>query len=371
MMVKWKISIIMAVGVLLTSVMYDDAFASQNSVTDWQLIYINEQKCKQTDIQLTQEFNSLVIQYLKEYQFDNFPYDPLCVSSTEYENIKSNYDADLTILVFGPSAGKELLSSNYLDGIYIHQGNDRSKNHIIMICDCSKKYSSYEATLTSWVLSHELSHFVLSYKGYASSAIQDIVHSADKSYDSCVGVNFANSNCDNILLKIRPDKASRDYIVMKPYEPAVGNKAVQYLTNDLLNSKFISMQKDYTKLWIANTIDDTTFKENIKNWINIPPDVLAKSSSHPYLYISNGFAIAEVSKNSPKDFHSIKNLYLDDLKKSILPHIPQVESEDEKESEIPTWFTTRARLWTQDRISDSVYFNGLEHLIRTDVIKVN
>ena len=43
----------------------------------------------------------------------------------------------------------------------------------------------------------------------------------------------------------------------------------------------------------------------------------------------------------------------------------------EENQELPNWFKNRARLWTQDRIGDNVFFDGVEQLFRTGVISVN
>ena len=36
--------------------------------------------------------------------------------------------------------------------------------------------------------------------------------------------------------------------------------------------------------------------------------------------------------------------------------------------EMPNWFKTRALLWSEKRISDKVFFDGVEHLFRIGII---
>ena len=64
-----------------------------------------------------------------------------------------------------------------MGGLYSHTGSDRSFNHVIMICDCSTFYYSEPV----WILSHELSHFVMYYRNYEMSVIEDLIHSNDES----------------------------------------------------------------------------------------------------------------------------------------------------------------------------------------------
>lgn len=252
--------------------------------------------------------------------------------------------------------------------MYIHQGSDRSTNHLILLCDCYTATSGFETPSPSWVLSHELSHFVLSYKGYTHYAIQKVVHTMDERYNSCVATD--NANCDEIKIRIHPDNSSKDYVVMKPYAPAIGNQLTKYLTDDLVNSKLISMQKQYTKLWVSGTIDDDTFITSIKNWIYSPSDLNSETDT-PYMFIPNGFVIADISKSSPDNWHDPKKQYFMETKKMLLDNIPLIaQFEEEPQDDIPNWFKTRARLWSQDRISNDVFFNGIENLIRNDVISV-
>ena len=90
-----------------------------------------------------------------------------------------NEDTNLLILMYDEKLGQKILEPNNLDGVYIHTGNDRSKNHLVLMCHCSDYDTGYERTLPSWILSHELSHFVLSYKGFSQDDIQERIHDID------------------------------------------------------------------------------------------------------------------------------------------------------------------------------------------------
>jgi hypothetical protein len=38
---------------------------------------------------------------------------------------------------------------------------------------------------------------------------------------------------------------------------------------------------------------------------------------------------------------------------------------------MPNWFKTRALLWSEKRISDKVFFDGVEHLVRMGTLKLD
>ena len=78
---------------------------------------------------------------------------------------------------------------------------------------------------------------------------------------------------------------------MKPYEAAVGNKITKYFSDDIINTKLVNMQKEYTKLWVSNVIDDGTYVKSILNLIDNPIDN-PKHAASPYMFIPNGFVIS-------------------------------------------------------------------------------
>ena len=50
--------------------------------------------------------------------------------------------------------------------------------------------------------------------------------------------------------------------------------------------------------------------------------------------------------------------------------IPQNEEKKEEMLEIPEWIRFNAKWWSTSQISDSDFVNGLEYLIKTDVIVI-
>jgi hypothetical protein len=221
-------------------------------------------------------------------------------------------------------------------------------------------------------LTHELSHFVLSYKGFPRSEIINAVHEIEKEYDSCIGANFQSQYCADFKLTLRPDNQSKDFVVMKPYEGAVGQKLVQYIPEDFSDSKIINLQRDLTKMWIKNEINDNAFYNTLINFVEGP----IKNDHQfvePFMKIKNGFVIAEKSKLKDVEWDE----YLEpetqnqDYTHLISEYIPFYFDESAEEinfEEMPSWFKTRAILWSEKRISDKVFFDGVEHLIRMGII---
>ncbi len=365
---------LVAIAMLMVSPLtISESYAISQDGFVWQLIFIQEAECVQSD-NLDEVYSSLTTKYLEMYQMENTPQEALCMSELEYSNYKMNEEIDLLILVYDDKVGEKILEPNNVDGLYIHTGNDRTQNHLMIMCHCSDFDSSYEQILPSWILSHELSHFVLSYKGYPQSVIQNTVHEIENEYDNCIGTNFQDEYCKDFKTTIRPDYISKDFAVMKPYEPAVGNKLVTYIPDDFSDSKVIELQRNLAKMWITNEIDDIAFLNTLKNLVNTPND-FAVEQHEPFMEIENGFVIAEKSKPTDVVWDEYLNSdYVDeDNTQLLLDHIPLNLNEMVGEinmKEMPNWFKTRSLLWSEQRISDKVFFDGVEYLVRMGIVNI-
>jgi hypothetical protein len=159
---------------------------------------------------------------------------------------------------------------------------------------------------------------------------------------------------------------------MKPYEDAVGQKLVQYIPEDFSDSKIINLQRDLAKMWIKNEIDDNAFSNTLKNFVDGPIEN-DHEYAEPFMEIKNGFVIAEKSK--PKDIQWDEYLEPETLNQDythlLYAYIPfnlEESAEEINFEELPNWFKTRAILWSEKRISDKVFFDGVEHLIRIGII---
>ena len=365
---------LMAISMLMISPLtISESFAMNSSQFEWQLIFIQEAECIQND-NLNEVYSSLTEKYFEMYQLENRSLESLCMTESEYSNYQVNEDADLLILVYDGKVGEKILQPNNVDGLYMHTGNDRTKNHVVIMCHCSDFDSSYEQILPSWILSHELSHFVLSYKGFPQSVIQNAIHEIEKEYDNCIGTNFQDEFCKNIKTTLRPNQISADFIVMKPYDPAVGQKLISYIPDDFSDSKVIDMQRNIAKMWVTNEIDDSAFANTLNNFVDNPTNH-AEEVHDPFMKIENGFVIAEKSKPKDVEWDEYLNTETPDEDNThlLLDHIPLNLDEQVEEisvKEMPNWFKTRALLWSEQRISDKVFFDGVEHLVRMGIVHI-
>lgn len=243
------------------------------------------------------------------------------------------------------------------------------------MCHCSDFDSSYEQILPSWILSHELSHFVLSFKGYPRSVIQNAIHENEAGYDDCIGTNFQDEFCKDFKTTIRPDYVAKDFPVMKPYESAVGQKLITYIPDDFSDYQIIDLQRNLAKMWTTNEIDDNAFLNTLKNFVDSPIN-LDYETHEPFMNIENGFVIAESSKPTDTTWDEYLNSKSlgENNTKLLLDHIPfnlDETIEELETKEMPNWFKTRALLWSEKRISDKVFFDGVEHLVRMGTVSID
>ena len=173
---------------LIAPLAITQTYAQENYDVVWQLVYLKANICYHTDTQVATMYSELTTTYLELYELENVGLEPTCITEANYENFKTSEPVNLLILIYDEELGKKFLQSNDLDGVYVQVGNDRLKNHTVVVCDCSEGKTSFESALTPWVLSHELSHFVLSYKGFNKLTIQEAIHSIENQYDSCVRI---------------------------------------------------------------------------------------------------------------------------------------------------------------------------------------
>lgn len=374
----WKGKIYVMSSILIISLILSPSlpasYAAEDSSIEWQLLYIKKNPCSPTDNMHT-IYASLTSKYLQLYNLENHNLLAECISESQFKDLQKSEQVNLLILVFDKELGTSILQPNELDGIYIHAGNDRTKNHLLMMCDCSDYTTGYETTLPSWILSHELSHFVLSYKGFSKSDVKTKIHELHEGYDKCVGINFGDSNCDEFKIIIRADSSTKNYIMMAPYGPAQESKIIKLIGDSYTNSELIKLQRELTKMWMTSTIDDKAYENTLKQFVN-PELNFTSTESKLALEFPNGFMIREVTKSTIPDwkqhlnpisdketsFQSLLNFVPFDLKSPI------PESSIEK---MPNWFKTRALLWSEKKISDKVFFDGVEHLIRAGILKID
>ncbi len=259
-----------------------NAFASTPEEATWQLVVISsEPACSGYHYYMVEKYNEIVVEYLDLYKLFHGSYQPACFTEDDFiEEYTKPYDLDLLILVFDKEKGMEDLHTHDTGGVYIHQGNDLSTNHNIIICDCPNfKYSD-----PVWILSHELSHFVLNYLGFDLDKVEEEIHDIDKKFDRCVEEVYDNL-CSTI--KTRVETSRGFWTVMIPYESAIGGVAPTPLVQNVsLESPYqTAMIKEITNWWINGEISDENYIKSLKilsgkaDTKNVIPDGVFKNSA--------------------------------------------------------------------------------------------
>ena len=366
---------ILTVTLLITSsITINDAFANHlSNDLKWQLVYISSHPaCSNYDYQMMSTYFGITTKYLDLYELQNSNYDPLCIPDEKYkEEYQSPTDLDLIVLVYDNNLGENELHANKIGGLYAHSGIDRTHNHAIIICDCSTFYYSNPV----WILSHELSHFILYYKDYKMQVIEDVIHASDKKYDQCL--ESYNVGCAKTVIKLSAGPAGYDYSVMPVYKPALKYSGTSSTNDNQTPEVVLGLGKMITKWWASGKITDGDYA-NAVGYVS-DSNVL---SSHKEIEI--------VLKDDPLDdektwselMDEITPEYWDRPAKSddptldILSRVPKnlVSQNDKVFSEevamgLPNWFKQTAEWWAQDKITDKEFKKNVEYLIKSGIVK--
>ena len=124
---------------------------------------------------------------------------------------------------------------------------------------------------------------------------------------------------------------------------------------------------------MTGAIDDTAFVATIKHLVDPPIEKNFDDVAY-FLEMENGFIISELVKKTETDWQEYLNPLEEETLQPLLDYIvPPSESQTEldEQDQFPHWFKTRALLWTEEKISDDVFFNGIEHLARSGTIQLS
>jgi len=369
--------ILMAATLLLITGSLDsnDAYATHLTPdTKWQLVSISSYPaCTVLNAHLMLKFDQLTEDYLALYQFENSKYQPLCMTEIEYTSeYEAPHDLDLIILVYDRELGEKELHGQKMGGLLTHSGADKTKNHALVICgDCSNFYYSDSV----WILTHELSHFVLYVLDYDISIIEDLVHLADEKYDQCR--KSFSGDCASIITKLRVDVDAYSYSVMPVHEPAVGQQLGDATKDVQVPQVVVELSKIITQWWVAGKITEGEFSNVLGYLTQINP-----------LYNQEGtvlFADDPIDKDrvtwqdkfselnsSPSDRDTItdinKNDILSKMPKNWISENERIFSEQSTLG-LPEWFKNTADWWTLDKITDKEFKKNVEYLAETGIIR--
>jgi len=320
----------------------------------WQLVYISHNSaCSNYDIQMTRIFSEITSGYMELYQLENSQYESFCVNQYEYSDYIAPFDLDLIILVYDKDIGRSELNSLNIGGLYYHTGADTLQKHAIIVCDCP----TFNFSSPIWILTHELSHFVLTYGNYDMPTIEDMVHTNDAAYDKCFA---SKSSCGSIVMKIRSQTSAYSYSVMPVYEPAIGVPIFDALEEEL-PVQVVELTKVITKWWTQEKISDGDYFNAVgfmatgnSLYSHMNPEIITADIAFDYDYTVMEQLLSSESGEFTSDL-------LSRIPKSLLSS-DELLFDDGQTLGMPTWFKTTAKWWIDGEISDEEFKKNVNFL---------
>ncbi len=352
--------------IILASSVYaiNDSFATHFSEnTKWQLVYVTDTPtCSNYDYQSTIKYDEITEKYFSLYEFENTKYDPLCINQYKYDAMyELPDDLDLLVLVYSKNLGEIELHSEKMGGLFMHSGSDKKFNNAIIICDCANFYYSDP----TWLLTHELSHFVLFFLEFDIFVIEDLVHQYDDKYDQC-RENYVDS-CKSIATKLTVNHMAYSFSVMPVYEDAIGISEIKN-NNVEISKPLAELGKVMTKWWTAGKISEGDY-----------------SNALGLLAIQNNQINQEkynvLFKDGPitKDLVTWEDILLadgsDENKVDVMTKVKEKMKIEEQEfqqtnfSGLPFWFKNTATFWADGKISDEEFVRSVKYLKDAGIIR--
>ena len=355
--------LIFALGLFFAGFIASDAHATHFSEnTRWQLVYLTDtQVCSNYDHQMAVKYDEITEKYFELYQFDNSKYEPRCMNNFQFDAIyEYPQDLDLIVLVYSKNIGEVELHGQKMGGIFTHSGSDRSFNNAIILCDCPNFYFSDPV----WILTHELSHFVLYYLEFDMHVIEDLVHKYDEKYDAC-RENYIES-CATYLTKIRSDKTAYSYSVMPPYEFAIG--ASKLRNNDVdVSAPLLKLGKIMTHWWTVGKISDGDYS-NVLGLLAVE-DSEIDNANHNVLFQDGPIKKEETWQDVLLADGSTenKNTVMVSMQKKL--KIADQEYQQTDFDGLPSWFKQNANWWLEEQITDEDFVRSIKFLRDAGIIR--
>ena len=300
----------------------------------WQLVFIESHPgCSNYSYQMTNQYHNTAIGYFELYQIENYHYDPLCIPEKKYSTLyETPEDLDLLILVYDRNLGRAELFANGIGGLYHHEGKDLTKNHVIILCDCPNfKYSE-----PTWILTHEMSHFILFYKGYDKEIVEDLIHEADSVYDTCIDSGQASLSEKCVSVKIKMDINGYARNVMQVFSPAIGQSPISdfFSTIESFLDDNDDLRKKIINWWLDGQINNQSFQKIMELLYEEQRMIEEKEfTSQPFLGTKTFLDTPKDQKKDWKNYNEELGL-TDEKLEDILKRVPFIKSQTEIEEKI-------------------------------------
>ena len=349
--------------VFLAGFVSSDAFATHFSEdTKWQLVYLTDtQVCSNYEHQMAVKYDEITSKYFDLYEFENSKYEPQCINTYRFDALyEYPQDLDLIVLVYSKNLGEVQLHEQKMGGVFTHTGSDRSFNNAIIFCDCPNFYYSDPV----WILSHELSHFVLYYLEFDMNVIENLVHKYDEKYDAC-RENYIDS-CATYLTKIRVDNLGYSFSVMPPYEFAVGASKIK--NNEVnVSAPLLKLGKIMTQWWTQGKISEGDYSNALG--LLATDKNHEDSVNHNVLFQDGPVDKAEtwqevlLADGAPEN----KQTTMFNLQKKLKVQDQIYQSTDF--DGLPDWFKQNAQWWLDEEITNDDFVRSVRYLTDAGIIR--
>ena len=323
----------------------------------WQLVFITGNRaCSNYDYQMTNVYTEVTIAYMEMYQLGNtMKAPPVCVDQYKFHDYQFDNDVDLIILAYERKVGEVELNRLQVGGLFYHYGNNISKNHVIIFCDCP----NFDFSDPVWTLSHELSHFILFYRGYGPDIVETLVHHYDSLYDYCLDNRlFDKPECQNIKKYVRVDTSAYKYPVVPPYEPSFSDNI-----NIRSAPTVHGLQQQITKLWTEGKLSDSDFLFIMGYTLENDGKLLSSQ-----YFDRQKTILADPEKDKKSKDHSTGFTLSDERTDKLLSRVPEsfkISDDLPKEVDIPDWYKTVADFWVDKKLSNEEFFKNFDYLVKT------
>ncbi len=339
----------------------DDAYGSHLSdELKWQLVFVSSKPaCDSYQYQMMSKYTEITELYFEKYELENSKYDSLCFPEKKYLKY-SPLDLDLIILVYDRDLGREELHSQKIGGFYNHVGKDRTQNHVIVFCDCP----NFNYSDPVWILTHELSHFTLTFLEFDLTVIEDLVHSNDEKYDQCR--DSYDDACASIVTKLRSETAAYSYSVMPIYEPALVLDMYR-IAEEVPPIAVVELSKVITKWWAQGIISDAHYS-NALGFMAAGNDL--------YSHMKSEIMMADHAINDDVTWDELLSADTDKEAYDLLSRVPRnfmsnenrIYGPDEMEG-MPNWFKETATWWIEGKITDEEFVETVSFLRNEGIIR--
>jgi len=363
--------LVLFVLLILVPLLALPSFASTATQLEWQLVFLSDKPgCSNYHYSTTIKYAEITEGYLGMYGVDNLKHPHMCVSDSKYFEKYTKPDSlDLLILVYDRDLGERELHANRMGGFYTHLGEDQLKNHVIVFCDCSNFYFSNP----EWILSHELSHFILYYKGYNLDTIEKLVHQYDERYDYCLS-EISEPSCVNSRVELRADSTAHNWSVIPLYSPAINNIADPANQEKQGTLFFADSQIGLKETFLNKIISKKWSQEKFNMLLSRASDSSGVKADYSVKAIDDvdGILRPNCSPSSGSLFHigettvtcSATDNFGNSDRKSFLITV------NSSDVVILSWVKDVAGFWCGDEIDNASFIEAIQYLINNDVIMV-